>query len=185
MHARMAALAVLIAAAAAARLLPHPPNLTPIAAMALFGGASFSDARAAVAVPLAAMLLSDLFLGLHATIPFVYVSFLLITGIGVWLRRASDGTLLRTRRAVPAIAGAALAGSVVFFLVTNFGAWATTALYPKTSAGLWAAYVAGVPFFRNTLIGDLAYCALLFGGFALMERAIPALRLQPVPVPGR
>jgi len=185
MHARMAALAALIAAAAAARLLPHPPNLTPIAAMALFAGASFADPRAAVAVPLAAMLLSDLFLGLHATVPFVYVSFLLITGIGVWLRRASDGALLRTPRAVPAVAGAALAGSVVFYLITNFGVWATTTLYPKTAAGLWAAYVAGVPFFRNTLIGDLAYCAVLFGGFALMERAIPALRLQTAPLPGR
>ena len=167
MKARMIAIGILISAAALSRLLPHPPNVTPIAAMALFGGSSFADARIAVAVPLAAMLASDVFLGLHATIPFVYLSFLLITGIGLWLR---------SRRRAVTIAGAAVAGSVAFFVITNFGVWATTALYPQTAAGLQAAYVAGLPFFRNTLIGDLFYCAVLFGGLALMERVVPSIR---------
>ncbi len=169
MSLRLLAVAVLIAAAAASRVLPHPPNVTPIAAVALFGGASFADTRVAVAVPLAAMLLSDLVLGLHGTMPFVYLSFLLITGIGLWLRR---------HRSITPIAGAALAASVLFFAITNFGVWATSTFYPKTAAGLWAAYVAGLPFFRNTVVGDLFYCAVLFGGFAMLERLVPALRAR-------
>ncbi|HEY3248557.1 MAG TPA: DUF6580 family putative transport protein [bacterium] len=167
MKPRTLAVVVLVLAAAGARLLPHPPNVTPIAAMALFGGASFDDARMALAVPLAAMLLSDVVLGLHATMPFVYLGFLLIAGIGLWLR---------TRRSIPTIAAGAVVGSIAFFLITNFGVWATTTFYPKTAAGLWAAYVAGLPFFRNTVLGDLFYCAVLFGGWAALERIVPSLR---------
>ena len=153
--------------AAASRLIPHPANVTPIAAMALFGGAHFSNRVAAFLVPLSAMILSDLILGFHSTMPFVYGSFVLIVLIG---------TLLRRRRTVPAVGVAAMASSVLFFLVTNFGVWVTGTLYPKTWTGLVTAYVAGLPFFRNTVLGDLFYVAVLFGGFAFLERYIPALR---------
>jgi hypothetical protein len=149
-------------AAAASRLLPHPPNLTPVAAMALFGGAHFPDKRAAFFVTLAAMFLSDLVIGLHRGIPVVYGCFALIVCIGMALRRE------RRRRPLP-IAAAALGSSILFFLITNFAVWARGVLYPKTFAGLAACYVAAIPFFRNTLIGDLAYSAILFGGFALLE----------------
>jgi len=74
---------------------------------------------------------------------------------------------------------AALASSVLFFLVTNLGVWVTGTLYPKSWAGLAAAYLAALPFFRNTVLGDLSYVALLFGGFALLERYLPALREDP------
>lgn len=153
--------------AAASRLIPHPPNVTPIAAMALFGGAYFSNRAAAYVVPLAAVVLSDLILGFHSTMPFVYASFLLIVLIGSRLRRQKN---------VSAVAGASLVSSVLFFLVTNFGVWLTGTLYPRTWAGLAAAYVAALPFFRNTVLGDLSYVAVLFGGFALLERYLPALR---------
>lgn len=179
MRTRLVAIGVLIAAAAVARLVPHPPNVAPIAAMALFGGAMFANVWLAVLVPIAAMVLSDLVLGLHGTLPFVYASFLLITGIGLWLRQAAGA---RGRIPGPAmIGGAAVASSVLFFLVTNFGVWLTAPFYPKTAAGLWAAYTAGLPFFRNTVLGDLFYCAVLFGGFALLERLVPAIR-SPSPV---
>jgi hypothetical protein len=69
-----------------------------------------------------------------------------------------------------------LASSVLFFVLTNFGVWAFDALYPKTLEGLMACYVAAIPFFRNTLLGDLSYTVVLFGGFALLERRIPVLR---------
>lgn len=164
--ARPLAIAAGVLLAAASRLMPHPPNVTPIAAMALFGGAHFSSLAAAYVVPLAAMLLSDLVLGFHPTMPFVYASFLLIVLIGTQLRR----------RTASAAAVAALGSSVLFFLVTNFGVWVTGTLYPKTGAGLVTAYAAALPFFRNTVVGDLLYVAVLFGGFALLERYVPALR---------
>lgn len=153
--------------AAASRLLPHPPNVTPIAAMALFGGAHFSNFAAACVVPLAAMALSDVVLGFHPTLPFVYGSFLLIVLVGTQVRR---------RKAVFPVAIAALASSVLFFVVTNVGVWVTGTLYPKTSAGLTTAFVAALPFFRNTVLGDLSYVVVLFGGFSLLERYLPALR---------
>lgn len=184
MRMRVMAVTLFIAFAAASRLLPHPPNVAPIAAMALFAGATFADTRLAVAVPLAAMFISDLFLGLHTTMPFVYGSFLMITGIGRWLRGGSGG-VGQTSGSVMRLGGAAAASSVLFFVVTNFGVWATTPIYPKTAAGLWAAYLAGLPFFRNTLLGDLFYCAVLFGGFALIERLVPALRSRSLATPGR
>lgn len=164
--ARPLALAVGVLLAAASRLIPHPPNVTPIAAMALFGGAYFSNLTAAYVVPLAAMLLSDVILRFHRTMPFVYASFLLIVLIGYRLRRRTGS----------AVALAALASSVLFFVVTNFGVWVTGTLYPKSLSGLATAYAAALPFFRNTIVGDLLYVAVLFGGFALLERYVPALR---------
>jgi hypothetical protein len=81
------------------------------------------------------------------------------------------------RRVTPfTVAGAAIASSVLFFLVTNFGTWATGELYPQTLAGLAACYVAAIPFFQNTLAGDLFFSAVLFGGFALLEWRVPVLR---------
>jgi len=164
---RFAVLLGMVLAAAASRLLPHPPNLTPIAAMALFGGAYFSDKRAAFLVTLAAMFLSDLVIGLHRGLPVVYGTFALIVCIGLWLR---------TRRTLLPVAGAALASSLLFFIVTNFAVWALGSLYPKTTQGLITCYLAAVPFFRNTLIGDAFYTAVLFGGFTLAERRFPVLR---------
>ncbi len=173
---RSAALSGMILLAAGSRLIPHPPNFTPIGAMALFGGACFADRRIAFIVPLAAMLLSDLAigllsgdlsLGLHRLIPVVYGSFGLIVCLGFWLRK---------RRTVFPVAGAALAGSVLFFVLTNFGVWALGSWYPKTWEGLVACYVAAIPFFHNTLLGDAVYDTVLFGSFALAQYRFPVLR---------
>lgn len=163
---RFTVLAGIILAAVASRLIPHPPNFTPVAALALFGGASFASKRAALLVPLAAMFLSDLVLGLSAITPVVYASLALITCLGFWRRRSP--TVARTFTA-------AVAGAVLFFVVTNFGVWALGTLYPKTWAGLTECFVAAIPFFRNTLVSDLLYAALLFGGLALAEKRWPIL----------
>ena len=166
----------LILVAAASRLIPHPLNFVPIGAMALFGGACLTSKRLAFLVPLAAMLVSDLAigllsgdlsLGLHRLIPVVYGSFALIVCLGFWLRRR--------RKAVP-IAAATLASSATFFVLTNFGVWAFGSWYPKTWDGLVACYVAAIPFFHNTLLGDAFYVTLLFGGLALAEKGLPVLR---------
>lgn len=166
---RFTVLVGMILAAAISRLMPHPPNFTPIAAVALFGGAQFSDKRAAFFVPLAALLLGDLVLGFHVLMPFVYGSFTLIVGLGFWVRR---------QRSVGHIAVAALAGAVLFFILTNFAVWAMLDTYPKTAAGLVGCYLAGLPFFANTLLGDGFYNAILFGGLALAEHRFACLREQ-------
>jgi hypothetical protein len=167
MNSRVLVLVSAILAAAALRLVPHPPNFTPIGAMALFGGAMLGRRALAFIAPLAAMLLSDAVLGFHAGMPWIYASIAMITLIG-W-------TALQHRSALR-IGLAAVAGSVLFFVVTNFGVWATSGMYPKSGAGLAACYAAAIPFFQNTVAGDLFYATLLFGTFALIERAVPQLR---------
>ncbi len=108
-----------------------------------------------------------LVLGFYSHMEIVYGAFLLVVCLGFLLQR---------KRSALRIAGAALAGSVVFFVVTNFGVWAFESLYPKTAAGLLACYVAAIPFFQNTLVGDALYTAVLFGGFAVAEKLFPILR---------
>lgn len=160
---------VMVLAAAASRLIPHPPNMTSVTAMALFGGAMFADWWLAFAIPLVALFLSDLLIGFHDQMFVVYGTFALIVCIGLWLQR---------HRSAATIAGAAIASSLLFFLTTNFGVWALDRMYPHTLAGLIACYTAALPFLRNTLEGDLFYTFVLFGGFALLEWQFPKLRLQ-------
>jgi hypothetical protein len=105
--------------------------------------------------------------------PFVYGSVALVVLVG-WA--------VAKRMTALTIAGAAVASSVLFFAVTNFGTWLTSGMYPQTLSGLAACYVAAIPFFQNTLAGDLLFSALLFGGFALLERLVPMLR-APEPQP--
>ena len=167
MNVRVFALLSAILTAAALRLVPHPPNFTPIGAMALFSGAYLGRKGLAFVAPLAAMLLSDAILGFHSGMPFVYASVALIVLIG---------SLVASRITAMTVVGAALASSVLFFIVTNFGTWLVSGMYPLTGGGLAACYVAAIPFFQNTAVGDLFYCAVLFGGFALLERAVPRLR---------
>ncbi len=157
----------MILAAAASRLIPHPPNFSPIAALALFGGAQFGDKRLAFLVPLAAMFLSDLVLGLHSLILVIYGCFALIVCFGFWVRQKQN---------VRRIGAAVLAGAILFFIVTNFGVWATGSFYPKSGGGLLTCYVEAVPFFWNTLAGDLCYSGILFGALHAAEWRWPALR---------
>jgi hypothetical protein len=158
----------IVLVAAAMRLAPHPMNFTPIGALALFGGAYFSSKRQALAIPLLSLIVGDIFTGFHQVIPFVYASFLVSVAIGFWLRQ---------KKSVPRIGAATLAGAIQFFLVTNFGLWASSiGSYPKTSAGLVTCYIAGIPLFWSTLAGDAFYAALLFGGMALAEHSFPLLR---------
>ena len=177
LNTRFVTLAVIILAAAAMRLLPHPPNVTPIAAMALFGASHFVNRYAGFLVILMAMVLSDLVLGLivyqyglfHSGMPFVYFSFIVIFGIGLWIRN---------RLSPLSIGVAALSSSFLFFVLTNFGVWLTDGLFPITWDGLVACYYAAIPFYRNTFAGDLFYTLLFFGGFALAQRYAPVLRME-------
>ncbi len=166
-HTRILALLAAILGAAALRLVPHPPNFSPIDAMALFGGAYLGRRVLAFAAPLAAMLVSDAIIGFHPYMWATYLSVALIVVIG-WAVQA---------RITPLRVGAgAVASAVLFFVLTNFAVWLGSDIYAQTPAGLMACYVAAIPFFQNTLAGDLFYTTLLFGGFAVLERLIPAIR---------
>ena len=153
--------------AAIMRIVPHPWNLAPVGAMALFSGAVIRNRVMAFVFPLLAMLAGDFFVGFHILMPVVYASFLISTAIGFWVRE---------RRSAVRVGGVVLLGAIQFFLITNFGVWMFSNFYPKTLAGLMACYAAGVPFFWNTLAGDICYSALLFGGLFLAERLVPAFR---------
>lgn len=155
---------VLILLAALSRLIPHPVNFTPIAAIALVGGV-YLEKRFAILIPLVALVVSDAFIGFHSTIIFVYGSFVLIGLMGIWLKSH--------KKLFPVI-GTTLLGSLVFFVITNFGVWITGGgwYYPKTWQGLIECYAYAIPFFKNSLLGDLAYTGALFGLFELSARLV-------------
>jgi hypothetical protein len=176
-------LSAMIVLAALSRLLPHPPNFSPIEAVALFGGAYFARRGWALLVPLLAMFASDCVLGLvnggiyfdyfaNAHFLAIYACIALSTLLGFRLRGRVNGVR---------VLGFSLAGSVLFFLVTNAAVWATATNLAETPAcygGLMPCYVAGLPFFQWTVLGTLFYSALLFGGFALLRMRVPQLRAQ-------
>jgi len=157
----------LIAMALLGRVLPHPDNFTPMLAVALFGGAMLSGGPAYV-VPLLAMFASDLALG-HSfgwMTLVIYSCFLIGVGLGQWLGK--NRTSARTGLAM-------LCGSLLFYVITNFAVWIlpdsqhTVGLYPRTLDGLIQCYWMALPFFRNSLAGDLFWTAMLFGVFDLMQ----------------
>jgi hypothetical protein len=150
-------------------LIPHPPNFTPITAMALFGGAVFSRRWMGVALPLLALVLSDLVLGFHVTALAVYLSFVVVAIIGFGLRE---------NRSALRVGGAALLGSTAFFAITNFAVWALSGIYPHTTEGFIAAYVMALPFFENAIIGDLLFTGALFGAWAWISNRYPALSFE-------
>lgn len=182
---RFGIISLMILAAALSRLLPHPYNFTPIGAIGLFGAAHFSRKYLAFLVPFLALWLSNLllnnvvyanmypelygegFIWFGSTAPYVYGAFVLIIGLGFLLLRKVKVTNLLV---------ASLAASVLFFLVTNAGVWWGSPMYTKDFASLMAVYTAGIPFFWNTLLGDLFYVGVLFGGYAWIKQQVPALQ---------
>ena len=159
-------IAGMILAAAALRLLPHYPNFTPVAAMALLGGAYFSNKKTAFIVPFIAMFLSDAIIGFHSTMWAVYLSFAIMVVIGFQLRE---------KKKVSNIFAASVSSSVLFFVITNFAVWMSGTMYPLNAAGLFESYVAAIPFFGYTLAGDLFYVGIFFGAFEFAKTKLPVL----------
>ena len=166
---KRAVLAIIILMAALSRLIPHPPNFTPIMAMGLLGGVYFKNRQFAVIVPLLAMMVSDLVLGFHGTMIWVYSSIIVIS---------LSASLLKPK--MVHLGFASVGSSLFFFLVTNFGVWMTSSFYPKTLTGLGACYTAGLPFLQNAMVGDLMYVGILFGAFELAKLSIPQLSTDAV-----
>lgn len=156
---------VLIVVSIASRFLPLAPNFSPIMAVALFSGFLFANKKAAMLIPIVAMFLSDLVLGLHSTMISVYLSFGIIVLLGTSMKSAS----------VKSVLGHSLAGAVIFFLVTNFAVW-VAGWYGHTFAGLISCYEMAIPFFRATLASSLIYSLVLFGGLHLAEKTV----LKPI-----
>ncbi|HEX7339664.1 MAG TPA: DUF6580 family putative transport protein [Rhodanobacteraceae bacterium] len=150
-----------------------PYNFTPIAAIALFGGAYFRNRVLAFVVPLGAMFLSDMVIGASTISPLVYLCFAAMVLVGMGVLRGRTGAL----RVVLTAAGSATG----FYLVTNFAVWLGSGMYAMTASGLAACYIAGLPFYTfGSLPGTLLWSGVLFGGFALLSRRYSVLRAVPV-----
>lgn len=176
MNKKLIAVSVIILLAAVSRLFPHAPNFTPLGAIALFAGAYIGNRFLAFLIPLCAMIVSDALMGFKGwaypeqTIT-VYSTFLLITLLGF---------VLKNNKGILRVGATSVAASVLFFITTNFAVWLggffhTPALYPLNGTGLAECYVAAIPFFSNTLTGDLFYNLVLFGGFYLLQVNVPQL----------
>jgi hypothetical protein len=172
MNKKIITICILIAVASLSRLLPHLPNFSPIAAIALFGGAFFSNRILAFVVPFTALIISDLFLDKYPMVEMlpVYGSFVLVVLLGFNLQK---------NKSAVRIAGLSLASSVLFYVITNFvflyPEGSINMMYPHTFAGMMESYTMAIPFFQNTLMGDLFYTSTLFGAYYLIKINLPKL----------
>ena len=143
----------LIFLAVITRLLPHPPNFTPITGIALFAVNRFSDKKLAFLLPLLCMIVTDFFIGFHLIVPFVYLSIIGISCVGYFSKKISISTILKS--------------SILFFIISNFGVWLVG--YPNSIAGFLACYTMALPFFVNTILGDFFFYYALNFSFSKIE----------------
>lgn len=157
---------------ALSRLLPHPFNFTPVGAMALFGGKFLVSRYAKFLVPLIGLYLSDFiinnfvfrsFFPNHEGLVF-FSDFMLWTYSGVAII-VLMGYLFLKKFNIKNLLLVTLSFSIVFFLITNFGTWVSGTMYPKTASGLVTCMMAGIPYFKWTLLGNLVYTPILFFSF--------------------
>lgn len=179
MNKRFIILSGLILAAAISRLIPHPYNFAPIGAMSLMGAAYFSDKKLSFILPILAMFLSDLLINniLYAS---YYQGFTLFTPGFAWVYGAIAliviaGIFLLKKVTLPRVLIGSFSASVIFFVVSNFGVWLSDPDYPLNVAGLLLCYEMAIPFFHNTVLGDLVYSGVLFGGFEYAKTRMPEL----------
>lgn len=181
---RFGVITLIVLFAALSRLIPHPNNFAPIGAMALFGAAYYSKHYLAFAIPIFSMWISDLilnnvvygayfdhFVWFYTGSIFTYGAFALIVVLGIFSLK---------KIGVSSLVFSALSASVIFFIVSNFGVWLSSGMYPHTFGGLTACYTAGIPFFHNTILGDVVYTGAMFGVFEWCVRRVPQLRLSTV-----
>jgi hypothetical protein len=151
------------------RFVPHAPNFTPVAAIALFGGAYLKRSHALI-VPLLLMMTSDLFIGMHNVVLFTWGGFALITLLGPWMKkhRNTFGIILTS-----------LASSLLFYMVSNFGVW-VMGWYPHNLKGLLDCYIMALPFLRNFTLATLLYSALFVAAYELIAIAVKDKKLAKV-----
>ena len=152
---------ILISLGIMTRLLPHPPNFSPIAAIAIFG-ALYLPKRLCLIIPITAMLVSDIFIGF-------YNPFIMLAVYSGFILSAIIGLLIRKNKKFHTVLGGTILGSFIFFLLTNAAVWIFGTLYPHNLAGLIESYELAILFFRNSLLGDLFYVGILIGGFETVK----------------
>ena len=178
-------LSIIILLAAFTRIMPHPPNFSPMAAIGLFGAAHFAKKWQAFFIPLIGIWISDLvinnyvysssssnFVWFYSGFYWQYISYILIifTGLFIFNRGIS---LTKT-------AGGMISSSGIFFLVSNFGVWSGGRMYRKNFSGLITCYAAGVPFIHNTIISDVLFTTVLFGTYYLLQVEYSSLKIKPL-----
>jgi len=166
---------ILILFAVFSRLMPHPMNFVPIAAIALFSGA-YLNKKYAMLIPIAAMLISDAFIGFYSYMAWVYGSFILIAFVGFWLKKRFDGAGAGKKTGY--IAATTIVSSVLFFIITNFGVWTSGMYYDMSVSGLIQCYTMAIPFFRNSLAADVIYAAVMFTVYELIVKYVKNPQLQ-------
>ena len=166
MHIKILLIASIIFLVSLTRLVPHLPNFTPILALAIFGGAYLPNRIIALSLPILAMFLSDLIIGFHSQIYAVYVTIIVLSLLGNMIKTKNIKNL--------AIIG--FAGSLIFFMITNFSVWLSGGLYPLTIDGLLECYIMAIPFFHNTLISTLLFLGILFFGYTFAEKKYQVLK---------
>ena len=159
----------LVVLAVFSRLLPHPPNFTPVMAIALFSGFHFQSKSIGLLAPLAALFISDLILGFYSVMWAVYLGFAVMILISSYLKKNKTLTTVMLTT---------LFGSLFFFMLTNFAVWLQASIYSKDWSGLSQCYVMALPFFRNSLLGDLVYTSSLFLIYEVAQRKILATHLE-------
>ena len=156
------------------RFAPHLYNVTPITAIALLSGFHFRRPGLAALIPVLAMFFSDLLLGFHSTMLFVYLPLVSIVFLGHALRALKPESEVPVKESL----GFAFIGALIFFFVSNFGVWATQSFYAPNLSGLISCFIAGLPFFERSLLGDLMFTALLFSVYSLACDRFPKLKCE-------
>ena len=150
------------------RIFPHPPNFTPILALAIFGGAYLPNRITAISLPIISMFISDLIIGFHSQIFTVYAAIILLSILGHLMKTKNFKNF--------AITG--FTGSLIFFIITNFSVWLGGSLYPLTIDGIIQCYIMAIPFFHNTLISTILFLTILFFGYTFAEKKISNLKIS-------
>lgn len=146
---------VLVFIGVLSRIIPHPWNFTAITAMALYSGVAFRKNKIFMLVPIVTLFLSDLYLGFHNTLLFTYLGFAMVAVMSSSIFSQSE--FFSKGKNVALMAVSSLVGSLLFFLISNFGVWFASGIYEKNSAGLFQCFMAAIPFLRNQILGDLFY----------------------------
>ena len=154
------------------RLLPHAPNMAPVAAIAIFAGA-YLNKKIVPWVPLAIMVISDLVIGLHGVVLYTWGAFIIIGYMGMWLRQ---------RKTPLAIFGTTVFSALLFFVITNFGVF--LAWYPHTWQGIVTCYIKALPFLRNTMISNVLFAFVLFGAYEFARKLVGESRFRNVLLAG-
>ena len=152
------------------RLIIHLPNFTPVVALALFSG-TYLQKRYSVIFPLSLMIISDFFIGFHETILFTWGSVVLISVLGFWTRRHKNSI---------SVLSSSLLAAVIFFVLTNFGTWLCSNLYPRTLEGLKECFILAIPFFRTTLLSTVVYTLVIFGLYEIVAQKVKETRWERV-----